>query len=378
MEQKDTDSKIHVMHVIAGLHHGGAERVIANLCRYMDDSRFRVSVCWRIAIGEIGEALRREGYGVYGVYDIKRYSNQFLRFLSLRLLAKQYRVDILHSHDTGALADAAQASLFTPRLKHIHTFHFGNYPNLSKSGIVIERLFNRFADRLISVGNVQKETIKRTLKIHDSKIETVYNGVESVEQPPSTDLVESIRGNSERVVIGSISTLTQQKGISYLIDVADILKKRGLNCRFLIAGDGPLREELEEKSLRLGLKEEVRFLGWIPNAPDQLIPSLDIFFQPSLWEAMSMVLLEAMASGVPVVTTRVGENPHVVENGVNGYVVEPGNVEEMVQAITTLIRSKEERELFGKAGRERFERHYTVQRMVDRYSTLYSRLMGRN
>ena len=91
----------------------------------------------------------------------------------------------------------------------------------------------------------------------------------------------------------------------------------------------------------------VHFLGWVPNAADKLLPSLDVFCQSSLWEANSIVLLEAMSAGLPIVTTAVGESMHVIDNGISGLIVDPANPVALADALADVIADPERRQSMG-------------------------------
>ncbi|MEZ5550335.1 MAG: glycosyltransferase family 4 protein [Pseudomonadales bacterium] len=364
------------MLTIAGLHHGGAERVVANLTKYLDRERFEVSVCWHVALGDIGRELRENGVRVFGVPEQRPGWGPYRRFLYLRQMLKEEGVDLVHSHDTACLADATQARAVGARVKHVHTFHFGNYPNLPGKYLFLERVFNRFPDQLIAVGTEQKNAIVNALKISPEKVSTVYNGVAAPGGGYDSELVGKFtQGLTDPLIIGSISTLTEQKGLSFLIDAAGILKQRRSNFVVLIAGDGPLRPELEQQAKQLRVDDVVKFVGWLPGAASKLLPALDVFVQSSLWEANSMVLLEAMAAGCAIVTTNVGESRHVVDSDC-GYVVPSRNALAIADKVDLLLGDACRRNSYGVNARNKFERQYTVAAMADRYSAIYESVLG--
>ena len=290
--------KINLMFSIAGLHHGGAERVIESLCKHLDPERYSISVCWRTARGHIGDELKASGFEVVGLPELDPGVSPYRRFRVLKRLLKEARIDIIHTHDRGALADAVQCRLFGAKTKIVHTFHFGNYPNLKKRYLLMDMVFSRFVHRLVAVGHEQAKLIQRALHLDEARLSTLYNGVELASTESEMDLVSGYRQASrDPVIVGSISTLTTQKGLFVLLDAVAILRDKGANCVFVIAGDGPLRAELERRVHQLDLGRFVHFLGWVPNAARELLHSLDVFCQSSLWEANSIVLLEAMSIG---------------------------------------------------------------------------------
>jgi len=156
-----------------------------------------------------------------------------------------------------------------------------------------------------------------------------------------------------------------------LLDVARRVLDAGYKAQFVVVGEGHLRGELEAKRRRLGLEDDVVFTGWVTNAADLVLPTLDMFFQPSLWEAMSVVVLEAMAAGKPVVVTRVGENSHIVQDGVNGLLVDPSDVDGMATAIGRLIDDASLRIGLGREARATVEQRFTVEHMTRAYEEVY-------
>lgn len=363
---------VNLMFYIASLYHGGAERVVANLCRYLDAEKYSITVCWRTANGAVAEELIEQGFKVVGLPDIDPGISPYRRFLSLRRLLHDLQIDLIHTHDTGSLADAAQCRLLGSRARIVHTFHFGNYPNRKRSYLWMERVFCRLADCCVAVGSEQAKSIQMALKLKKSRLSVIQNGVEKIAACSQTGRRLEIPGvSSDDIVIGSLSTLTVQKGLFVLLDAVEILRDRGLRCKVVIAGGGPLESELERVVRERRLESIVSFLGWVGDAGNVFLPSLDIFCQSSLWEANSIVLLEAMAAGLPIVTTNVGESMHVIDHERNGLIVEPGNAPVLAEALARLINDATERNQMGDRARVHFEEKFTVQRMVRNYESVY-------
>ena len=146
--------------------------------------------------------------------------------------------------------------------------------------------------------------------------------------------------------------------------------------QFVIVGEGPLRSVLEQRRRELGLEDTVVITGWIHNAAARAVPAFDVFFQPSRWEAMSIAILEAMASERAIVATRVGDNPHVLEDGVTGLLVNPGDVDGMVDALVR-VGGRDRRAELGQAARARFEQKFTLEHMIRAYETVYRDVVRR-
>jgi glycosyltransferase involved in cell wall biosynthesis len=239
---------------------------------------------------------------------------------------------------------------------------------------MLEWAASRVADRLVAVGREQLQAISKAYGLPADRLEVVVNGVETAEQKSDVEW-NSRLASGGRVVIGTICTFIEQKGLPDLLRVAAALKARNERALFVVVGDGPLRAEIEHECRQLGLHDYVLFAGWKPEAPATMMPLFDVFFQPSLWEAMSMVVLEAMAAGKPVVVTDVGDNRHVVCHGETGFVVPARDVDAMANALRQLICSVERRGMFGQAGRHRYAANYTAQTMTRRYEVLYREVL---
>jgi glycosyltransferase involved in cell wall biosynthesis len=352
------------------LWNGGAESVIRHLAETIDRRLFNVSVGHLEERGHIGDQIVKSGVDVIGVSESPGSTSKYLRFRKLLRVIRERNIELVHTHTTGSLIDAALCKLFRPRLKVVHTFHFGNYPHVPTRLLWMERVFSRVADRLLAVGEIQRAQVKSVYSLDDAKIRTIWNGV----RLPSHDADVSFRERlqaGDRIVIGTIATMIEQKGLFDLLEVARRMKDAGHKVLFVVVGEGQLRPALEAKRKELGLEDTVVFTGWVTNAASVALPSFDIFFQPSLWEAMSVVILEAMAARRPIVATRVGENPRIINNGVDGVLVDSRNVDGMVGALESLVVDADYRRRLGDAGRQKVEQAFTVEHMTRAHEQFY-------
>ncbi|MCB2173666.1 glycosyltransferase [bacterium] len=366
-------NKKNIMLVISDIGGAGAELVVYNLCRTLDKDRFNVSVCHLKERGEKGEILVAEGYDVVGIPKDSAGKTDYLSALKLKKLVKERNIDLLHSHNIEPLFEAAVCKLLTPGIKLIHTYHYGNYPHLPFRYLLLEFFFSRVANRLVAVGNRQREQIRSTYRLGSGSLTTVYNGIEKKPPLPSDKLPDRPR---DTVVIGSMCTLIYQKGVDYLLEIARRMKDSKCKVVFWIVGEGPLRHQLEEQARRLELSDTVRFVGWVPNAAQTVMPEIDIFLQTSRWEAMSMVVLEAMAAGKPIVATNVGENERILTDADAGFIVEPGNIEETAARLTALAEDPELRRRLGENGEGVVDRKYSLAAMTRAYEALYDELLA--
>jgi glycosyltransferase involved in cell wall biosynthesis len=167
-------------------------------------------------------------------------------------------------------------------------------------------------------------------------------------------------------VVTTVSVLREGKGIEVLLDAIPAVLARHPEARFLIAGDGPLRESLEARSV-----DRVTWAGFRRDVPELLAAS-DLFVLPSLGDAYPTVLMEAMAAGLPVVSTRVGGIPEIVDDGRTGRLVPPGDAAALASAISDLLDSREQREALGQAARVEAERRFSKEVWVARLKEIYT------
>jgi len=176
-------------------------------------------------------------------------------------------------------------------------------------------------------------------------------------------------------MILSTGRLAEQKGLEYLIRAAALIRRDVPAARIVLAGDGPLGRELAELVASLGLEDAVALLGHRSDIGDLLAAS-DLVVLPSLWEGMSISLLEAMAAARPVVTTSIGSNREVTNDGEAAVLVPPKDPESLAAAIRSIATDEARRQILGKKGQQVQRERYTMSRMLDAYMGEYERLLG--
>ncbi len=210
-----------------------------------------------------------------------------------------------------------------------------------------------------------------------AQVRTIRHGLEEPPRGPDRPALRADLGirESDRVV-GMVGRLVEQKGFLYGLEAFALIADRCPDCHLLIAGEGPVRTELERRVGELDLTARVRFLGWRSDAA-ALMRAFDLLLVPSLWEGFGFVILEAMARGVPIIASAVGGIPEVVITGSTGILVQPRDVEGMGRALANLLDDGTRRQGMGQAARERVRAHFSAQRMVAETIGLYQELMDR-
>ena len=350
---------------------GGAETVIRDLVRTLDRDRFNVSVCCLKGLGLTGAELAADGVDIFALPNSNPARVDYFTAWQLRRVLRDRQIDVVHSHTTDALVDAALCRCLSRAVKVVHTFHFGNYPHQPGRVLVMEGISSRFADRLVAVGHVQRAQIKHTYRLSDRAISAVHNGVQ-LPAPSAVDPAFRRSLDAEgKTLVGTIAHLCPQKGLHDLLSVARRVRDAGENAHFVVVGGGDLRGELEHRRRELDLDKTVTFTGLLTSAASRALPSFDIYFQPSHWEAMSVSLLEAMAAGKSIVTTDVGEAPHLIAHGVDGFLCKPRDVEGMAATILALAQDERLRKATGEVAARKVAGRFTVDHMTRAYEKLY-------
>lgn len=209
------------------------------------------------------------------------------------------------------------------------------------------------------------------------RVVCIRNGIDLEKKPVQTDrwLTRKELGvDVETCLIGTIGRLTPVKGLSYLLQAVSILLRQRANVRLLIVGDGVIRKDLEAQARHLGISENVVFLGHREDTLE-LMQALDIFVLPSLSEGIPMALLEAMATSRAVVASRVGGIPEIVDDGVEGILVEPMDVTRLAESCLRLIDSPETAMKMGELARKKVVQEFSATAMADRVAGLYKELV---
>jgi glycosyltransferase involved in cell wall biosynthesis len=218
----------------------------------------------------------------------------------------------------------------------------------------------------IAVSKAVKESLKPLKWLPPPAIHVIWNGVDLNAFEP-----RPVRVNRSRPVIGVAARLAPMKGLHFLIDAMAELSRRGTACDLVIVGDGPCRHDLEARVKSRGLAQVVSFLGQCRDMPS-FYHSIDVLALPSVaLEGLPLSILEAMASGLPVVSTLLSGIPEVVADGVSGSLVRPGDVGALADALEPLLRSGALRSKMGQAGRERAEAVFSLERTVAQIKEVY-------
>jgi glycosyltransferase involved in cell wall biosynthesis len=350
-----------VLHIlgVAQPESTGMVHIVRSLAAGLDPNHYRVSALFLAGTGQLVSALNAEGTAAHAI-DWQRGMLDPLGALRFWRFMRKQQYAIVHVHfGDRAVRGLARAATGARIVRHLH----GRI--LEPKGLAPISFSCKGADAVVAVSEAVAE------RVIDGKPRVIYAGVAIADDAPRQSRTES------KLVLGTAGRLVKLKGIEYLLKASARLKQEFPGLEVQIAGTGPELKELQAEVSRLGLEGRVRFLGWIEEV-NSALRSWDVFVMPSLEEGFPIAALNAMAAGLPVVATTVGGIPELIVDGTSGLLVEPGDVEQLVAALGTLLRDRELRVRLGRAGFERVREHFSVLQMTRQFARLYDDLLAGN
>lgn len=353
---------------------GGGQHHLLWLAERLEKKRFTVSVICE-GKGYLVDELERRGISVHALSMSNRLSVGTL--VHCVKLLRSIRPDILHTHGGTAGFVGRFSALFVPVKGIVHTYHGIHY--LHEGQNVFKRL-RRLADRILlsrtdRVICVAETDYQRGLMcgvVPSEKSTVIRNGID-VKKFATASAGRKPRTGSLRI-IGTIGRLHEQKGHRYFLAAAAKIRQRFPGALFRIIGDGDLREELNMRISELGLGDCVQLLGLRTDIPE-LLASMDIFALPSLWEGLPLVLLEAMAAGIPIASTNVDGVSEIIRHERDGLLVSPKDPDALAAAICRLMEDTQYAADLAKSAHERVRQEFDIERMVRSTESVYENVL---
>lgn len=355
---------IKIMFLIWSLDLGGAEQVVMNLAKGLDRKLFEPVVCCLNEKGRYADQIEPLGIKVIALQK-KPGLDPFIIF-KLIYTFKQENIRLIHTHlfTSNFWGRIAAALVRIPVVSTEHNldtwknrFHFWADRWLAKTN-----------KRMIFVSESVRDFYHQKLISLNGKAKVLYNGI---------DLAKFKNKEFKRHVeiIGIVGRLVPQKLHQDFIDAIEILKGKGKHVTGLIVGDGPLRKKLEEQVLKKKLTDHIKFSGFVTHM-DEVYQMMDLFVLCSSREGFPMTILEAMASGVPVISTNVGGVSECIQEGENGLLVPSGKPNLLAEAILKIIENKELRKKIVLNARKQIEEHFNLDKMIGEHQVLYQEVLS--
>lgn len=369
-----------VAHIIYALKTGGLENGLVNIINRSSDYHYRHCIICITDADDFAQRITRDDVDIYQLK--KRPGRDFAFYIRLMRLLRSLRPAIIHTRNFTAL-DCQLVSLTVPQAKRIHGEHGRSTDDpdgLNPKFLGIRKLLRPLIHHYIAVSKDIEGWLLKYVKAKPSRVTQIYNGVDTDLFAPSTDGAETPAAwNIEpRVIIGTVGRLDPVKNhrgllraFARMIQASPDLAQR---CRLSIIGDGPERTALEQTIAQLNLQDHVWMTGDRKDV-SALLATMDIFVLPSLAEGISNTLLEAQASGLPVIASSVGGNLELVDHEANGLLVAPEDVPDLALALETLVRQPSKRKLYGSAGCERIRSRFAWDATVSAYLSVYDKLL---
>ena len=355
---------LRVVHLLLTMDVGGLERVALDLVRFSDRERFEARILCLREAGQLAPEAEKmgvpvEALGARGLLD-------GLPRLVRRL--RELRPTVLHTHNPGShrVGVLARLAARIPRL--VHTKHGRNNPEIPRN-VVLNRWLSRFSDVVVAVSEDAARVAIEIERVPAAKVRVIHNGIEL-----GVPLDSSVWGGwSPRAI--TVARLDPVKDQATMLRAVRLVVDQCPDFHLDLVGDGPSRDGLEALRVELGLQQHVSFLGYRTDVA-QLLRRPQVFLLSSISEGVSLTLLEAMAAGLPIVSTDVGGCREVVSQGVTGILVSPRRAEELAAAVLSLVNSQTQATAMGAAGRLRAEERFNLRATVERYQDLYAGLLA--
>ena len=359
---------------------GGAEKLTREIIMRLDRERFERTLCvsrWSTgnqrdpAVAAVLDELDRAGVRFLGLQ--RRSTVNVAAWWPLLARLRREQVDILHAHKFGS---NVWATILGPLVRtpvviaHEHSWSFDGQPVRS---FLDRNLIARRADAILTVSREDRRRMSEIERIDPAKLIFVPNGIPPPPPPSGQDVRTELGIGPQVPVVGTVCTLRPEKALDVLVRAAAALGGRFTALRVLIVGDGPERPALERQIGELGLGETVTMLGHRSDVPD-VLRAFDVAVCSSNFEGTPLSILEYMEAGLPVVATRVGGVPDLIDSGEHGLLVEPGDPGALANALAELLGDHPRSAEMGRRGRERRRREFDIEVTVGHVERIYEAL----
>ena len=370
-----------VVHIIFRLATGGLENGLVNLINYAPPDRYRHAI---VCLKDYTDFRHRIRLQIPIIALNKREGKNFATHLRLWRTLHQLRPHIVHTRNLPTLEYAIVATLarVPGRVHGEHGRDVYDIDGSSRKYNILRRAIKPLIHHYITVSRDLAGWLNRTVGVADGYISQIYNGVDDQRfQPrkgPSVSLGPEGFLPPEAFVIGTVGRMETVKNQPLLVctflRLLDLMPNARERVRLVMVGDGALREE----SKRLLRTAQAEHLAWLPGERGdipEIMRALDVFVLPSLAEGVSNTILEAMASGLPVVATRVGGNSELIEDGETGQLVPSSDPDAMAKALESYMLNPKRAIQHGQAGRKKIEKQFSMEAMVANYLSVYDAVL---
>lgn len=357
-------SKLKVLQVTHDLNVGGLQKLVVDIALNIDREKFEIAVCCLRDIGPMADLLQKASIPIYEMNQITDGKTDYFSFMNLYWLLKELKIDVIHTHNTNPFVDGGLAAIMARTPVRIHTDHAREFPD-KKRYMIAEKVLSYFYDEVVAVSEQTKADLVHYEKISADKIKVIQNGVAIPKSISNTQ--NEIRS---KFVVGAIGRLCEAKGYEYLIRAMSIVRKTTPDVELQIVGDGELMQSLSALVEQHDLGQYVKLVGESSDVA-AFYDKFDVFVISSIREGLPLVLLEAMAAKVAIITTDVGGIPNVVEDRETALMMPARDENVIAEKILYAMNHKDEVAKLSNAAFDVYEKNYSIGSMMAKYESLY-------
>ena len=373
----DGDSNMNKKNIVFILQggKGGTQEYIKMLLKHLNKDKYEITV---ICHGEIYEELKMLEYNIHYVEMVRNISGwkDLISLINIMCYLKKNKVDIVYSHSSkgGVLGRVAAGLLRIPNLYNPHGWSFNMNVSNKKKGfyILIEKIVSKFSTKIIMISEAEYNDALLKGIAGRSKLALIINGIDLIKfnKINGDDFKQSLNIPKDFKIAGMLGRFTEQKSPQTFIEIAKIVTASYPKCKFILIGDGELRNVLEEIILKLNLAENIMLIGWV-NDPEKYISMMDVGVLTSKWEGLPLVLAEMMASGKPIVASEVNSIPFIVRNNIDGFLCKPDDVQNFAKCILRLLNEDDLYKSMSEAAYTHAREKFDLKRVIQQHEAIF-------
>jgi glycosyltransferase involved in cell wall biosynthesis len=364
-----------ILHYTETSYPGGSETILAYIAKNLDPEKYYSLACV-MNKGWLTDHLDEIGVEYIIIENKRSFDIKYL--LDLITLIKKRNIKLVHAHEFVTDFYGSLAARLTG-IPAIGTIHGKGYFTEKWRRKIAFKAAIAMCSRMIAVSDDLRSYLIGELNLKNTdKILTLHNGID-LQKYSARDSSDKLRAQlslkPHTLIAGTTGSLHPVKGMHFLLLAMEQVIKRIPNFKLIIAGTGDLEQDLKQQAICLGIEKNVLFLGFRSDIPD-LLNLFDIYVCSSISEGLSLSILEAMATGKPVVATEVGGNHELINPDENGFLVPPADPAALAKKIIILAENRELRERLGRNGRAMVETKFSLEKMITEYQILYEKLIN--
>ena len=345
---------------------GGTENVILQLCEILKPEVNKIVVCSSGGVNE--EKLKNKGIKHIKIEDIENKNPLTIikNIKSIKRIIKEESITIIHSHHR-------MAAMYANLISNKNIIKLANTHNTFTNKKLLTKLAYKNT-KIIAVGEQVKKNLTDFYGINKEKITVINNAIKPFDGRITVDKEVEKYKKAGYTIIANVGRLSEQKGMEYFIEAAEIINRKNKMAKFLIIGSGQDEEKLKTMVKEKKLENEIIFMGYRSDIQN-LMSQVDFVVLSSLWEGLPLTPIEAFSVGKTIIATSVDGTIEIVKNGENGFLVEPRNSEKLAEKVIELIENKEKRKQFENNAKKTYETEFSFEKLKKQYLDYYNEII---